>query len=431
MKAGGRLQAAIEVLGEILGRGRAANVALADWGNAHRFAGSGDRGAIGSLVFDVLRKRNSLAWRAGSDTPRSLAFAALHDLWGTSLDALASLCAEDPHSPPPLTGDECKAFAANSLADAPPWVRGDYPEWLHPHFERVFGEQAAEEGQALAERAPIDVRVNTLKATRGKVLNALSRHSAISTPYSPIGVRIPAREGAARSPNIEADPAFGRGFIEIQDEGSQIAALLAGASPRMQVLDLCAGAGGKTLAFAAQMQNTGQIFAYDADPARFRPIYDRLKRAGARNVQTLAPGNVAALNGLGPRFDLVLIDSPCSGTGVWRRRPDSKWRLTPQQLDERMRQQTELLDLGSRFVKPGGSLAYVTCSVLAEENADRISAFLDAHPGFAHHDLSARALGVLSEPLPAPFEAIEHGLLLTPARHGTDGFFVALLERAP
>ena len=169
-------------------------------------------------------------------------------------------------------------------------MRGDYPEWLQESFSEAFGEDAIAEGQALAQRAPADLRVNSLKATREKVLKALERHGAVETPYSPLGVRLPPREGGARSPKLEAEPGHGRGWFEVQDEGSQIAALLAGAGPRLQVADICAGAGGKTLALAAQMQNTGQIYAYDADPIRFRPIFERLKRAGARNVQTLPPG---------------------------------------------------------------------------------------------------------------------------------------------
>ena len=208
----------------------------------------------------------------------------------------------------------------------------------------------------MAARAPVDLRVNMLKATREKVLKAFDRHDAAPTPYSPVGVRLPPREGGARSPNVEADPAHGRGWFEVQDEGSQIATLLAGAGPRMQVADLCAGAGGKTLALAAQMQNTGQIYAYNSDAHRFRPIFDRLKRAGARNVQTLPPGDDAALDALEGRMDLVLIDAPCSETGVWRRRPDAKWRLTSTQLGERIATQAALLRRADRLLKPGGTL---------------------------------------------------------------------------
>ncbi|MGO9363762.1 MAG: RsmB/NOP family class I SAM-dependent RNA methyltransferase, partial [Rhodomicrobium sp.] len=235
--------------------------------------------------------------------------------------------------------------------------------------------------------------------------------------------------GGARSPNVEAEPAHGRGWFEIQDEGSQIAALLAGAEPRMQVADICAGAGGKTLAMAAQMRNTGQIYAYDADPIRFRPIFERLKRAGARNVQTLPPGQDDALAALEGRMDLVLIDAPCSGTGVWRRRPDAKWRLTPVQLMERTAEQSRLLPIAAPLVKPGGTLAYVTCSLLPEENDKRIEGFLESNPGFTALDVTDRAARILTRPVKNRLAPGKPGLLLTPAWHETDGFYIALLGK--
>ncbi len=431
MQPGARLQAAIDVLSEIEARGRAASVVLADWGRTHRFAGSADRAAIGNLVYDSLRRKQSLAYAMQSDSPRAIVLAALRYSWETPAADIVAFCSGEKFCPEPLTADEEKGLAGADLSAAPPWVQGDYPEWLHLSFSSVLGEDAVGEGRALAERAPADLRVNTLKATREKVLNALARHGAVETPYSPVGVRLPPREGGARSPNVEAEPGHGRGWFEVQDEGSQIAALLAGAGPRMQVLDLCAGAGGKTLAMAAQMQNTGQIYAYDADPIRFRPIFDRLKRAGARSVQTLPPGLDTALDGLEGRMDLVLIDAPCTGTGVWRRRPDAKWRLTPAQLAERVAQQRALIARAAPLVKPGGTLAYVTCSLLPEENAEQIGAFLESNPAFEPLDPAARANGVLSRPIQNRLPPGKPGLLLTPARHGTDGFYIALLARKP
>ncbi len=426
MQPGAKLQAAIEVLTEILERGRAGSVALADWGRAHRFAGSGDRAWIGNLVFDSLRRKQSLSYLMGADTPRSIALAALRH-WGVSVEDFAGFCSGEGFSPASLTPEEETGLQNGDLSDAPPWIQGDYPEWLHASFSEAFGESAVAEGQALAARAPVDLRVNTLKATREKVLKAFARHDAAATPYSPIGVRLPPREGGARSPNVEADPAHGRGWFEVQDEGSQIAALLAGAAPRMQVADICAGAGGKSLAMAAQMQNTGQIYAYDTDAVRFRPIFDRLKRAGARNVQTLPPGQDSALDALEGRFDLVLIDAPCSGTGSWRRRPDAKWRLTGAQLAERVKTQSELLIRAARLLKPHGTLAYVTCSILPAENVKQIKDFLGHNPSFAPIDAEQQAEKVLSRPVTSSSIQTNPGLLLTPARHGTDGFYIALL----
>ena len=216
----------------------------------------------------------------------------------------------------------------------------------------------------------------------------------------------------------------------MQDEGSQIAALMAAAGPRQQVLDICAGAGGKTLAFAAAMRNTGQIYAYDDDAARLRPIFERLKRAGARNVQVLQPGDAAAVTALGPRFDLVFVDAPCTGSGAWRRRPDAKWRLKPANLAQRQDEQRAILDAAAPMVKPGGRLVYATCSVLPEENGDQIGWFLANHSGFATLPWrEAWTAGVGGDP-PASADGSDETLLLTPARHGTDGFFIAVLRRA-
>ena len=240
-------------------------------------------------------------------------------------------------------------------------------------------------------------------------------------------MRLPAPDGPGRQPNVEAELGHGRGWYEVQDEGSQIAALMACAGPREQVLDICAGAGGKTLAFAAAMRNTGQVYAYDGDAQRLRPILERLKRAGVRNAQVLQAGDEAALTALGPRFDMVFVDAPCTGTGAWRRRPDAKWRLRPANLPQREQEQRQLLETAAALVKPGGRLVYATCSVLPQENGDQIAAFLANHSGFETLPWreSWRA-GVGGEP-PASADGSDATLLLTPARHGTDGFFVAVL----
>ncbi len=430
MLPGAKLQAAFEVLTEILERGRAASVALGDWGRAHRFAGSGDRAWIGNLVYDSLRRKQSLSYLMGCDLPRAITLGALRKSWGLSAEDIAGFCSGEKFCPSPLTPAEESGLANSDLTGAPPWVQGDYPEWLHPSFSAAFGDRAVEEGQALAERAPVDLRINTLKATREKVLKAFASSHAAATPYSPVGVRLPPREGGSRSPNVEADSAHGRGWFEVQDEGSQIAALLSGAAPRLQVADICAGAGGKTLAMAALMQNTGQIYAYDSEPIRFRPIFERLKRAGARNVQTLPPGQCSALDALESRMDIVLIDAPCSGTGVWRRRPDAKWRLTSAQLAERRVTQAGLLEVAARLLKPQGTLAYVTCSLLPEENDKQINVFLNRNPSFEPVDARRQAEKILGRSVtfdPAPNKP---GLLLTPSQHGTDGFYIALLLKS-
>lgn len=429
MKPGARIQAAAEVLEDIFSRHQPAGAALQDWGKRNRFAGSGDRAAIGSLVYDVLRRKSSLAAQMGAEAPRLLAIAAASQAFGLSFEEVATLCAGTPHSPEPLSDDERGRLLAGSTADCAPHIAADIPEWVLSSFERAFGARVVAEGRAMAQRAPIDLRVNTLKAAREKVLAALEKLGAAPTQHVSTGVRVAARQGAAKSPHVEAEAAHGKGWFEVQDEGSQIAAALSGAAPRQQVLDLCAGAGGKTLALAAAMRNTGQIYAYDSDKSQLRPIFERLQRAGARNVQVLTAGDRDALTALGARFDTVLIDAPCTGSGTWRRKPDAKWRLKPESLANRQQDQRDVLTMAAALVKPGGRLTYVTCSVLPEENVDQVAWFLAEFPEFAVIP-AAEAWGEgIGGAAPASADGAQDTLLLTPASHGTDGFFIAAFRR--
>jgi len=427
------MRAAVEVLDDVLERHHPATTALADWGKSHRFAGSGDRAAIGNLVYDVLRRRLSLAARMGSDVPRALVIAAAGPALALSPEAVAAAADGSQHALEPLSPDEKVGLARALPDDAADWVQGDIPEWLAASFRRVFGPRTAAEGAGLATRAPVDLRVNTLKADREKVLKALAPFGAVAARWSPVGVRIAPSAGPGRTPNVEAEASHGKGWFEVQDEASQIAALMAGAAPREQALDLCAGAGGKTLALAAGMQNTGQIYAYDRDKAQLRPIFERLKRAGVRNAQVLDAGDEAALTRLGARFDCVLVDAPCTGSGVWRRRPDAKWRLRPAQLAERIEEQATVLALAAGLVKPGGRLVYVTCSVLAEENADQVDRFLISPVAGGEFSAVAAAATwgarIGTEP-PNSADGQDLHLLLTPGTHATDGFFIAVLTRA-
>lgn len=430
MRPGARLAAAMDILETIVTRHQPVSIALADWGKAHRFAGSGDRNAIGHLVYDALRDKASSAFVMGSDTPRALVFGSSRSR-GTAVEALAEMCSGHDHAPPPLTDDERARLSAYGLEGAPPWIAGNYPEWLHGAFEQTFGQRAVDEGQALATRAPVDLRVNTLKATSEKVLKALQAFGAVDTRFAPHGVRIAAPTGDGRIPNLEAEAAFQAGWFEIQDEGSQIAAALSGAAPRLQILDFCAGGGGKTLAMAAEMQNTGQIFAYDDDRNRLKPIFQRLKRANARNVQVLRGGDRNALAELGARFDIVLVDAPCTGTGTWRRRPESKWKLRPRALGERVAEQNAILQSAARHVKPGGRLVYVTCSILPEENIWQVTAFAAENPDFAVIPFGDAWRAHLKGDPPLSADGQTDTLLLTPGTHDTDGFFIAILEKRP
>jgi 16S rRNA (cytosine967-C5)-methyltransferase len=432
MTPGARLSAAIEVLADIEDRRRPAADALKDWGLAHRFAGSGDRAAIGGLVFDALRRRSSAAYLMGASTPRAILFGALRLERGMSVDSIARLADGVRHAPPPPDHAEADALAAAALRDdAPAHVRGDYPEWLDPYFAAVFGEQRADEAAALSRRAPVDLRVNTLKADRDAALAALAHLGVTPTPWSPVGLRI-ALSADAKSPPLHAEPAYIDGLIEIQDEGSQLAALLSGVQPGETVVDLCAGGGGKTLALAALMANSGRIVATDTDIRRLAPIYARIARAGVHNVEVRTPrGDAELLDDLSGAADLVLIDAPCAGVGAWRRNPDAKWRVRPGALEQRIKAQDAALDRSARLARPGGRIAYITCSLLDEENGARVRAFTGRHPEFAAVPAPevAGALGAESVHFLAAVKVSAEGLLMTPRRTGTDGFFVSVMRR--
>jgi 16S rRNA (cytosine967-C5)-methyltransferase len=431
MTPGARLSAAIEVLADIDARRRPASDALKDWGLAHRFAGSGDRAAIAGLTYDALRRRASCAHVMGEASPRALVLAMLRLERKLEPDAIARLADGARFAPAPLSADERARLAAAHLDDAPAWVAGDYPEWLDPQLAEVFGAERAAEGAALASRAPLDLRVNALKGGRDKALAALAHLDPAPTRWSPLGLRI-ALKADAKSPAIHAEPAFIKGTVEVQDEGSQLAALLAGAKPGEQVVDLCAGAGGKTLALAAMMENRGQLYASDLDKRRLAPIHQRLERAGAHNVQVRTPrAKDDALGDLAQRIDLVLIDAPCTGIGTWRRNPDAKWRMRPGALSVRRKEQADALERAAALVKPGGRIAYVTCSVLSEENGDQVGAFIARHPEFAIVPPSevANALGERAYLFRRAVLMSEEGLLMTPRRTDTDGFFVSVLLR--
>jgi 16S rRNA (cytosine967-C5)-methyltransferase len=432
MTPGARLSAAIEVLADIEDRRRPAADALKDWGLAHRFAGSGDRAAIGGLVFDALRRRSSAAYLMGASTPRAILFGALRLERGMSVESIARLADGVRHAPPPPDHAEADALAAVAVRDdAPAHVRGDYPEWLDPYFAAVFGEERAEEGAALSRRAPVDLRVNTLKADRDAALAALAHLGATPTPWSPVGLRI-ALSADAKSPPLLAEPAYMDGLIEIQDEGSQLAALLSAVRPGETVVDLCAGGGGKTLALAALMANSGRIVATDTDIRRLAPSHARIARAGVRNVEVRTPrGDTELLDDLSGAAELVLIDAPCTGVGAWRRNPDAKWRVRPGALEQRIKAQDTALDRSARLVRPGGRIVYVTCSLLDEENGARVRAFTDRHPEFAvaPADEVAGAFGVGRVQFLAAVKTSAEGLLMTPRRTGTDGFFVSVMRR--
>ena len=383
MTPAARVQSAIELLDAIVaaarGEGPAADSLISAYFRNRRYAGSKDRRAVRELVYRAIRR--------SGDPPES-GRAAMLGLAGDDPDLL-DLFDGSPYGPAPAVPDEPRAAA--SLV----------PSWLAARF-------AAAELPALLERAPLDLRVNRLRATREDALPSLPE--AVPTPHSPIGLRLP--DGS----RIEEHEAWRSGMVEVQDEGSQLLSLGCGAAPGMTVVDLCAGAGGKTLALAAEMRNEGGLLAADTDRARLSRMRPRLDRAGVSIAEPrlLDPRREAdALADLAGAADLVLVDAPCSGTGTWRRNPETRWRLTPERLERLTALQARLLDVAALLVRPGGTLVYAVCSLLPEEGSGQAEAF------------SARSAMV---PEAVPIEAgraAGSGRILSPAHDGTDGFFVA------
>jgi 16S rRNA (cytosine967-C5)-methyltransferase len=330
--------------------------------------------------------------------------------------------------PAPLSRDEERlvlGLAGRTMThpEMPRAVANDNPDWLEPFLAKLYGKQLETEMAALNASAPLDLRVNPLKADRDTARRALAEHiEAEPTPWSPLGLRVPHRVPLAGT------AAFKEGLVEVQDEASQIAALLADARPGMRVVDFCAGAGGKTLALAAAMRNRGKLVACDTAEWRLERAGKRLRRAGISNVErrVLSSERDLWVKHHAKSFDRVFVDAPCLGIGSWRRNPDAKWRSSPQDLAELVERQRAILDSAARLVKPGGRLIYATCSLLREENEAQAETFLDAHGDFAPYPV-ARAW---SETIGGASPAAADYLRLTPAQHGTDGFFVALFQRA-
>ncbi|MEN3349342.1 MAG: rRNA (cytosine967-C5)-methyltransferase [Bradyrhizobium sp.] len=432
MTPAARLSAAIDLIATIDAQRIPAAKALKEWGTAHRYAGSGDRAAISGLIWDVLRRQSSAAYLMDDDSARARLLGMLKLERGMDLATIAALCDGSRFAPEPLSASEQAALTSRSLADAPAPVAGDYPEWLDPYLANVFGDDRAAEATAMASRAPLDLRVNTLKGKREKILPRLAHLGATETPWSPLGLRI-ALGADARNPGINAEEDFIKGAIEVQDEGSQLAALFSAAKPGEQVIDLCAGAGGKTLAIAAMMGGKGRLIATDHDKRQLAPIHERLSRAGVHNCDVRTPrGEADVLSDIKASADLVLIDAPCTGTGTWRRNPDAKWRMRPGALEVRLKDQAEVLARAAPLVKSGGRIAYITCSVLAEENGAQVRAFVAQHPEFSVQPPEQTAI-VLWDKAEAFAQAAlqsDEGWLMTPRRTGTDGFFVSVLKKA-
>jgi 16S rRNA (cytosine967-C5)-methyltransferase len=435
---GARIATAIEILGEVLAHpARPADAVVGDYLRQRKFIGGGDRRSIAERVYGVLRRRAQIEWwlqharHPGEISPRMRVFAdgVLNE--GLVVDRMEKTIDAGRYRPASLTEVEratLRRLEGHTLDHPaqPRATRLNIPAWIEPHLEAAFGDSFEREVAALSQPAPVDLRANPLKGDRGQARRALADEDieAVATKLSPLGLRLKARA------SVVGTQAFRSGLVEIQDEGSQLVGLLVGAQPGMQVVDYCAGAGGKTLAIAASMQNKGRVVACDVSAFRLERSAQRLRRAGIHNVErrALDADGRKWLKRHAGKFDRVLVDAPCTGIGTWRRNPDARWTLRPKDVAELPAKQAEILAAAARLVKPGGRLIYATCSLLSIENEERVAAFLAGDPGFAALPVQEVWKETVGTPFPSAATSGD-SLRLTPARHGTDGFFVAVLER--
>ncbi len=411
-----RIQAVIELLATIIMTPKPADGTVSAYFRDRRFIGSKDRAAISGRIFRIMRRWHRLGWwikqAAGDVNARTLVIADMLFEREQDLASLVRVFSDEKYAPHKLTGYEervARFMDGKELepANMPPRVRAECPEWA---FDILQGELGAEgfqtEMQAMMTQAPLDLRVNTIKAQRDDVLAQLKHEGLDATAgeISPLCVRVRGR------PQISQHPLYMSGAIEIQDQGSQMVAIVADPKPGEQVVDFCAGAGGKTLALGALMNNKGRIVAMDVLEGRLERAKVRFRRAGLHNIETRVLTNERDkwVKRHQQQFDLVLVDAPCTGTGTWRRDPDKRWRMLGPGISELVPLQREILDSAQRLVRPGGRLVYATCSLLADENEKQIENFIAGHPDFS---LKGEMLK------------------LTPARDDTDGFFAAALTR--
>jgi 16S rRNA (cytosine967-C5)-methyltransferase len=421
---GARTAAVIALLDEIA-RGRApADQILADYARHRRYIGAKDRRAIADALYAVMRRVVAIDCRLGDVAPTSRLRAARHLVdQGVPPDTIFT---GEGYAPPPLTAGEHAALAATA-GPLPDWAEANLPQWLVPAFARRFGDGWPAQAAALNLAAPVDLRVNRLNATREQVQAALAAAGivATATPYSPDGLRLEARFVPGSLAPV-AD-----GWVEPQDEASQLVARAMDARPGMTVIDLCAGAGGKTLALAAAMENRGRLVACDLDPRRLARMVPRAERAGAANIDQIvvnAAETATGLLGLAGTADRVLVDAPCSGTGTWRRQPDARLRLTAGQVSDLIALQDRLIARSAVLTNPGGLVVYAVCSVLLEEGPERVAAAAAADPRLAVVPAPELAEMGGFPALPAACLTDPRGILLTPHDSGTDGFFVAALR---
>ncbi len=432
MTPSARLQAVLEILEALGDQSHPADATVSGYFRARRYVGSKDRAAISSNVYDIMRHRARLGWwceKYGADiSPVALAMAYSLLVEGKKGEDFAKLCSGGKFAPQELTAKEmafARSLSGHTLAhpDMPEAVEVECPSWAEEGLRARFGGAFKKEMAALLRPAALDLRANSFKIKRDEALAELKAcgFQAEACRFSPFGIRI------ANRPDLNNIAMLKDGRLEIQDEGSQLVALLADPRPGQRVVDFCAGAGGKTLAMAAMMENRGHIVACDVIGGRLKRGSERIRKAGFHNVESriLESERDPWVKKHKQGYDRVLVDAPCSGTGTWRRNPDARWRKSG--LENLLPLQAAILDSAARLVKKGGRLVYATCSFLPEENERRIEAFLAEHPEFAAIPVSEALVNSAISGVSLPMGEGTY-LSLTPHSHGTDGFFAAVLE---
>ena len=426
MKFAAQIQACIELLESQLEDQQIADKALNRYFRGRRYIGSKDRAAIITEFYAVLRSRLALEEalnHAGLTVSARLLWAVRGEMKGHDLNLIYT---GERFQPAPLSEREQQAVTVAANCDwnqFPPHIQCNTPLWLYEIFSEQWGDQTKAQLQALNQEAPVDLRVNALKATREEMLQALNELgiNGVEGNHSPWAIRLNRRRA------ISSLELFRQGLIEVQDEGSQLLALMGQAQKGEKVIDFCAGAGGKTLSLAASMENKGQILACDVSEPRLKELRKRCQRAGVFNVRSIALNHEhdKRLKRHANSADLILIDAPCSGTGAWRRNPDARFNLTRDRLLELNELQSSILAAAAKLVKPGGRLVYATCSVLRSENEEIINKFIQNNELFQLSNVKYSA-----DRAPDWSSLVSHGLLATtPLLNGTDGFFAAHLNR--
>ena len=406
----------VEALTVVLPLTTPADVQLKRFFREHAKLGVRDRALIAETVYAVLRHRRAIESIATDGVPRKMALLALTRFQGISARELMTILKKSEST---WLGEA----KSHPPANPPLGIAAEMPDWVIAHL-KVFmtDKEIVALGRSMMNPAPLDLRVNTVKGKRDAVMGQLQKGGIVcaATPISPIGIRLESKISLAQH------PAFLEGFVEVQDEGSQLLGLMMEAKRGEMVVDFCAGAGGKALLLGAVMASTGRVYAFDVSEKRLTNLGPRLKRSGLSNItpQKIESENDARIKRLAGKIDRVLVDAPCTGLGTLRRNPDLKWRQSDQALKELNVKQIAILKSASRLVKPGGRLVYATCSFLQEENEQIVSQFLISHADFKLVPASAVVMR-----LKLPLKDMGEYFRLSPQQHGTDGFFAAVMER--